>query len=542
MGGKAPFETKSARVTFRHAMAVAVVAVVAAFVAMAAVTGLALSEADRLLDRLGRSQDQLARITSIEAAINAVLLAEYEQAGPSERRRAVAQLSAQVRAYNATIAEERMILGDDPEVLTRQSEEARRGEALAALIDEMRAGFEGRDFGSASASDDALQEQRRRLRALAQQIEAGERGEARAAIERMRALKNRTTSASIALFSLVGVLCGAGAWVMARAVARPLRRLEAAAERVGRGDVASAPVIVRSFAEIHHVADAFNRLEGEVSAQRLALSRHNDELEAQVAARTAEIKASNARLAEIDRTRRLFFSKVSHELRTPATVIRSEAEVALRHADAPASLLRDSLEHVAANSAFLQRRLDDLLTLARAEDGRITLRREPVRLGDLLDEVIALAEPYTRSSGMALVDDGFDHPGPTVLGDAAWLQQAVLALIDNAAKFAVGSPALQLSLRADGEAATIGVADGGPGVSPEALPHLFDSFYQAPGSTTVGEGARGAAGGAVGGAVGGAGLGLSVTRWVVEQHGGAVSARNVEGRGLLVELRLPVAA
>jgi signal transduction histidine kinase len=69
------------------------------------------------------------------------------------------------------------------------------------------------------------------------------------------------------------------------------------------------------------------------------------------------------------------------------------------------------------------------------------------------------------------------------------------------------------------------VADGGPGVDPEALPFLFDSFYQAPGHES-----------------GGAGVGLSVTRWVVEQHGGAVSARNVEGQGLLIELRLPTAA
>ena len=75
-------------------------------------------------------------------------------------------------------------------------------------------------------------------------------------------------------------------------------------------------------------------------------------------------------------------------------------------------------------------------------------------------------------------------------------------------------------------AAVLGVADGGPGVDPDALPFLFDSFYQAPERAHAG----------------GAGVGLSVTRWVVEQHGGAVSARNVEGRGLLIELRLPIAA
>jgi signal transduction histidine kinase len=73
--------------------------------------------------------------------------------------------------------------------------------------------------------------------------------------------------------------------------------------------------------------------------------------------------------------------------------------------------------------------------------------------------------------------------------------------------------------------ATISVVDGGPGVDAESLPFLFDSFYQAPGAAGAG----------------GAGVGLSVTRWVIEQHGGQVSARNVEGQGLLIELRLPIA-
>src|SRR5690606_38683704 len=188
--------------------------------------------------------------------------------------------------------------------------------------------------------------------------------------------------------------------------------------------------------EIQNVAHAFNRLEEEVTAQRRALARQNEDLEAQVAQRTAEIEASNERLAEIDRTRREFFSRVSHELRTPATVIRGEAEVALRDPHAPADHLREALEHVAANSAFLQRRLDDLLALARAEDGRVTLRREPVRLDRLLNEVVALAEPYTRSSGLTLIGDGLDRPDLVIEGDESWLQQALLVLVDNAAKFA----------------------------------------------------------------------------------------------------------
>lgn len=503
--------------SFRQALLVAAGLILGALVVMAASTALALAEADRLLDRLSRSQDQLTRVTSIEADLNAWLLAGSEGAAPAARRQAMADIEAQIDAYLDTIAFERSLMADAA-LLARQAEETARGEALVAAI-------------RVASTSEATVEQRRAVRALAQQIEEGERAEVALALEEMRRLKARTTTASGALFALVALLAVWGALAMSRSVGRPLRLLEDAARRVGRGEAASAPVDLRGFTEIRAVTGAFNRLDEEVAAQRRALARHAEDLEAQVAARTAELEASNARLAEIDRTRRLFFSKVSHELRTPATVIRSEAEVALRRADAPAADLRESLEHVAANSAFLQRRLEDLLALARAEDGRITLKREPIRLDRLLSEVVVLAEPYTRSSGMALIEEGVDRPDLVVVGDASWLQQALLALVDNAAKFATGSPALRLSLDAEDGAATIRVADGGPGVDPDALPFLFDSFYQAPFSSETGRAHPG-----------GAGLGLSVMRWVVEQHGGAVSARNVEGQGLLIELRLPVAA
>lgn len=505
--------------SFRQALLVAAGLILAALVVMAVSTALALAEADRLLDRLSRSQDQLSRVTSIEAKLNAWLVDGYEGADAETQRRAMADMDAEIRDYIETIAAEGELI-DEPALLIRQDEEARRGEALVAAI-----------AAVAAQGSQATPEQRREVRALARTIEQGERAEAADAVEQMRRLKNRTTFASGALFALVAMLALAGALAMSRSAGRPLRLLEEAAQRVARGEAASAPVDLRGFAEIQAVTGAFNRLDEEVAAQRRALARHAEQLEVEVAERTGELEASNARLAEIDRTRRLFFSKVSHELRTPATVIRSEAEVALRKADAPAADLRDSLEHVAANSAFLQRRLDDLLALARAEDGRITLKREPIRLDRLLADVVALAEPYTRSSGMTLIEEGLERDDLIVVGDASWLQQALLALVDNAAKFAAGSPTLRLTLTAQPGAAAIGVADGGPGVDPEALPHLFDSFYQAPFSPPSG-----------GAHPGGAGVGLSVTRWVVEQHGGAVSARNVEGRGLLIELRLPTAS
>ncbi len=521
-----PFSAGSA-ISFRHAMMAAAGLVLAALVAMAALTAMALADADRLLDRLSRSQDQLARVTRIEADINALLLSGYAPSTMADQARALREIEDQLAGYSATIADELAAYEDSPAMRDRQAEEAARAVELGVLVADLRESLQG--FAqSVAAGPAAAEAQRRSLDRLAARIEQGEEEEAREAIAAMRSLKARTLRASLIVFAFFAALAGLGAWAMGRSMGRPLRRLEAAAERVGaaRPDTPAEPLRPQGFAEIQNVARAFNRLEEEVTAQREALARHAQTLEAEVAERTAEIEAGRERLAEIDGTRRKFFSKVSHELRTPATVIRGEAEVALRNAEATVDYLKEALEHIAANSAFLQRRLDDLLALARAEDGRIVLRREPIQLNRLLSGVVALAEPYTRSSGLVLTGDGLDGEELVVMGDESWLQQALLVLVDNAAKFAAGSPGVRLSLHADEGEAHIRVTDGGPGVDPDALPFLFDSYFQGP------EGAR----------AGGAGVGLSVTRWVVEQHGGQVSARNVTGQGLTIELSLPMTA
>jgi signal transduction histidine kinase len=266
-------------------------------------------------------------------------------------------------------------------------------------------------------------------------------------------------------------------------------------------------------------------MDEQIAAQRAALSDANRDLEAQVEERTREIEAGREKLAEIDRTRRLFYSRIGHELRTPATVIRGEAEIALRDAGASADRLREALEHVAANGSFLQRRLEDMLALARAEDGRIALLKEPVDLGDVIRRTTLLAEPYVRSSGAGMVTDNSARKSAIILGDASWLQQGLLALVDNAAKFSGGGGEIELSFSVRGETAHIAITDAGPGVAAADLPYLFESYYQT----------------AAGRARGGAGLGLSVARWVVEQHGGIITASSAPEKGLTVTIELPVA-
>ena len=331
------------------------------------------------------------------------------------------------------------------------------------------------------------------------------------------------TLLGVAIPILVAMAAAIGAWGMLASMVRPLRVLEEAARRAGKGERV-APVDVDGFAEFQHLAGAFNHMDDEIAAQREALSEANRSLEAQVSERTHEIDSSRQKLAEIDRTRRLFYSQIGHELRTPATVMRGEAEIALRDANASAPRLREALEHVAANGSFLQRRLEDLLALARAEDGKIALLREPVDLGEVVRRTTLLAEPYVRSSGAHIEADIVERKGMMILGDASWLQQGLLALVDNAAKFSGGKGEIKLSFAIRGTTAYIAVTDGGPGVAEADLPYLFESHYQT----------------AAGRARGGSGLGLSVARWVVEQHGGIIAATSAPNKGLTVKIELPV--
>lgn len=248
-----------------------------------------------------------------------------------------------------------------------------------------------------------------------------------------------------------------------------------------------------------------------------ALLAANRRLKHEVAAKTAE-------LAAIDSSRRLFFAKASHEMRTPLTVMRGEAEVALADADAEPASLREALTHVVANAEFLEHRIAELLALARADDGQVHLEDQPIDLRALVDGARRAAQGYARSAEVAIALTRLAEP-IAARGDFRWLQQAVLAIIDNAVKFSPLGATVRLALMRTDDLARIQISDQGVGVAEHALPHIFDAYYQAD----------------AGRARGGTGLGLALARWVVERHGGSISAANVTGDGCTVTIDLPIA-
>jgi signal transduction histidine kinase len=228
---------------------------------------------------------------------------------------------------------------------------------------------------------------------------------------------------------------------------------------------------------------------------------------------------------EVTRALRLktdFVADASHELRTPLTVIRGNAEVGLA---APGEQIhKDVLSEIEAEAARMGKLVDDLLFLARNDAGASPMEREfmPARL--LLGRVTRPAETLVRQRGARFVVDLL--PEGYLEADPTRIEQAVLNLIDNAAKHA--PPDSQVTLRARSVAGelVVSVEDEGPGIPEAELPLIFERFYQV--------GKRRAR------RIHGAGLGLPIARSIVEAHGGTLEAASEPGRGTTMTIRLPL--
>ena len=217
-----------------------------------------------------------------------------------------------------------------------------------------------------------------------------------------------------------------------------------------------------------------------------------------------------ARLAETAENEREFLSTASHELRTPLAILKAEIEFAL-HPDSTPDDWHNALISAGEETDRLARLAEDLLLLARGEQGEIAREVPDVPLGVLAERV--LARLGTEGVELAI------PPELRVRVDPDGLDRALTNLVDNARRY--GDAPILVSARADGEWVELHVADHGVGFAPEYLPRAFERFSRPPG-------ARG----------GGAGLGLALVEAVAHAHGGTAGAENA-APGADVWLRLP---
>jgi sigma-B regulation protein RsbU (phosphoserine phosphatase) len=249
------------------------------------------------------------------------------------------------------------------------------------------------------------------------------------------------------------------------------------------------------------------------------------ELEEKVRLRTAELEEANRRLTELDRLKSDFVSTVSHELRTPLTSIRSLTESLLTGGDLPRARQEQFLGIIAQESQRLSRMIHQLLDLSRIEAGRMEWRMEELDLGEVVAQAVQTHRALFDQRKIAVSTGSIDC-AVRVLADRDKIIQVLTNLLSNAAKFTPpGGQVWVRTLREDSQA-VVEVEDTGVGISPEQLGAIFERFHQV-GDTLAGKPE-------------GAGLGLPISREIVQHHGGALVARSRPGHGSCFRMTLPL--
>ncbi|HYE14235.1 MAG TPA: PAS domain S-box protein [Pyrinomonadaceae bacterium] len=251
---------------------------------------------------------------------------------------------------------------------------------------------------------------------------------------------------------------------------------------------------------------------------------------AELIARRAALAMDNARLygrsQEVNRSKDEFLAMLSHELRTPLTPVIGWTHM-IRSGRLSEREVEQGLRVIDKNAQALSRLINDLLDMSSILSGKMKIDRAPVNLRAVVREAAETVRPQAeaRSVGLEVSTGGL---GPVnVSGDRTRLVQVFWNLLNNAVKFSRAGGLVRVSVAARDGQATVEVADDGQGIAPEFLPHVFERFRQADGSTTR--------------AHGGLGIGLALVKSFVEAHGGRVSAASPgPGAGSRFSVSLPV--
>src|SRR5215510_3265563 len=266
------------------------------------------------------------------------------------------------------------------------------------------------------------------------------------------------------------------------------------------------------------VLDVTKRKQGE-ERLKVALAREREALAREREAR-GEAEGAN-------RSKDEFITLISHELRSPLNAILGWTRI-LRRGRRDEQLY-DRGHEVIERSARMQSQLvEDLLDTARAISGKLKLEIRPTDVAEVIEKAEEVVRPAAEVKGVSL-DTRLDRNVGQITGDPDRLQQVVWNLLSNAVKFTNEGGRVEISLERKDPYIQITVRDTGQGIKPEFLPYVFDRYQQA-----------GASGGR---RAGGLGLGLSLTRQLVEMHGGSVAAESEgEGKGATFTVKLPVSA
>lgn len=275
----------------------------------------------------------------------------------------------------------------------------------------------------------------------------------------------------------------------------------------------------KSLQPVDEITTRARKITAENLDQKLTVRNVNDE----IGRLTATINDMIQRLHDSFAQVRQFSADASHELRTPLTVMRGEIELALHSPQTPGeyrTVLESSLEEIVRMTSIT----DNLLLLAKAEQGTVDVHLSEVDLENLLDELYEDSEVLAEQKNISV---RLREKAPiTIVGDRGRLRQLLLNLVDNAIKYTPEGGTVTLAVRRQNGSALLEVQDTGIGIPPGEIDKIFDRFYRVDKARSREQG--------------GTGLGLSIAKWIAELHRGTISVTSEVNKGSTFTVTLPL--
>jgi heavy metal sensor kinase len=285
---------------------------------------------------------------------------------------------------------------------------------------------------------------------------------------------------------VVGLLVG---WWIATRALRPIAAISATAEHIAAGDRSRRINVAETESELGRLAGVLNE-----TFSRLQ--------------------------AAFDEQAR-FTADAAHELRTPVSVMLTQTQTALTR-ERPAAEYRETLEACQRAAQRMRRLVESLLQLARLDAGQEPMKRVPLDLAATARDCVNLLRPLAEQSNVRLLTE---FSAAACTGDADHLSQVITNLLTNAIHYNQPGGEVRVETRNDNGMASLVVADTGPGIAAEDLPHIFERFYRADSARSEGR----------------SGLGLAIAKAIVEAHGGSIAVSSQLGQGTTFTVRLPAA-
>ena len=287
------------------------------------------------------------------------------------------------------------------------------------------------------------------------------------------------------------VLAGVGGWFLARQSLSPVAAMADRARKMSAEDLSGRLPVANPRDELGRLAETFNdllgRLEASITTQRQSTA-----------------------------AQRQFMADASHELRTPVTTTRTAANVALQQLHREEAEYRDTLSIIEQQATRLSRIVDDMFTLARADAGTYPVLNTPMYLDEVVDDVVKAARVLASTRDVSI--EAATIRSAALTGDEDLIRRLMVNLLDNAIRYSPPRSTVRVDLEQAPGGYALSISDHGPGIPAEAQPHIFERFYRADTARARRSGANS-----------GAGLGLALSRWIAEVHGGHLTlARSSE--------------